>query len=86
MIKSYLARQHKIKKVFLMLVIFGIGALFALPEFLYSATDPLAAAGVVKFKEKISAPGFMIKDLKGNQVNLEDFRGKVVLLAFWTTW
>ncbi len=69
-----------------MLVIFGIGALFALSESLYSATDPLAAAGVVKFKEKISAPGFMIKDLKGNPVTLEDYRGKVVLLAFWTTW
>ncbi len=69
-----------------MLVIFGIGAQFALSEFLYSATDPLAAAGVVKIKGKISAPGFMIKDLKGNQVNLEDFRGKVVLLDFWTTW
>jgi cytochrome oxidase Cu insertion factor (SCO1/SenC/PrrC family) len=86
MIKSYLARQHKIKKVFLMLVIFGIYALFALSESLHSATDPLAAAGVVKFKQKISAPGFTIKDLKDNQVNLEDFRGKVVLLDFWATW
>ncbi len=69
-----------------MLVIFGICALFALSESLHSATDPLTAAGVEKFKEKISAPGFMIKDLKGNQVNLEDYQGKVVLLAFWTTW
>ena len=86
MIKSYLARQHKIKKVFLMLAIFGLCALFALSVSLYSATDPLSAAGVVKFKKKINAPGFMIKDLKGNQVNLEDFRGKVVLLDFWTTW
>ncbi len=86
MIKSYLARQHKITKVFLILIIFGIGALFALSGSLYSTTDPLAAAGVVKIKGKISAPGFMIKDLTGNPVNLEDFRGKVVLLDFWTTW
>lgn len=69
-----------------MLVVFGICALFALSVSLYSATDPLEAAGVSKFNEKISAPGFMIKDLKGNQVNLEDFRGKVVLLDCWTAW
>ncbi len=32
------------------------------------------------------APGFQLKDLDGNLVSLEDFRGKVVMLDFWATW
>ncbi len=69
-----------------MLVFFGICALYALSGTLHSATDPLEAAGVLKYNKQISAPGFTISDLEGNRVNLEDYRGKVVLLAFWTTW
>ncbi len=30
------------------------------------------------------APGFSLKDLQGNVVTLESFRGKVVVLNFWT--
>ncbi len=32
------------------------------------------------------APEFVRNDLAGNSVDLEDFRGKVVLLNFWATW
>ena len=32
------------------------------------------------------APGFLLKDLGGREVQLKDFRGKVVLLNFWATW
>ena len=32
------------------------------------------------------APDFSLKDLDGKQVSLSDFRGKVVMLIFWTTW
>ena len=32
------------------------------------------------------APGFTLRDLKGKQVALSDFRGKVVVLDFWATW
>lgn len=31
-------------------------------------------------------PDFKLKDLSGNNVSLSDFRGKPVLLNFWTTW
>jgi cytochrome oxidase Cu insertion factor (SCO1/SenC/PrrC family) len=85
MIKYYLAGQPK-KKVLRMFVIFVIWTSFALLESVHSTTDPLSAAGVLKFKEKISAPEFVTTDIEGNRVNLKNYRGKVVLLDFWTTW
>ena len=33
-----------------------------------------------------SAPSFMLKDVRGNNVGLSDFKGKVVVIDFWTTW
>ena len=33
-----------------------------------------------------AAPAFELKDLDGNQVSLEDFKGKIVMLDFWATW
>jgi len=32
------------------------------------------------------APSFMLKDVRGNNVSLSDFKGKVVVIDFWTTW
>jgi len=32
------------------------------------------------------APGFSLKDTDGKTTNLEDLKGKVVLLDFWATW
>jgi peroxiredoxin len=32
------------------------------------------------------APDFTLKDLDGNVVRLNDFRGKVVFINFWATW
>jgi len=33
-----------------------------------------------------SAPDFTLRNLKGKQVSLSDFKGKVVLVNFWATW
>ena len=33
-----------------------------------------------------AAPAFSIKDTQGKDINLSDYRGKVVLLDFWATW
>ncbi len=32
------------------------------------------------------APLFTLNDINGNQVSLEDYRGKVVMINFWATW
>jgi peroxiredoxin len=32
------------------------------------------------------APAFALRDLNGNSVTLEQFRGKVVFLDFWALW
>lgn len=32
------------------------------------------------------APGFKLKDLKGNDVALSDFKGEIVVIDFWATW
>lgn len=38
------------------------------------------------FKVGAPAPDFVLPDMTGKPVRLSDFRGKVVLLEFWTTW
>ena len=32
------------------------------------------------------APNFLLEDLDGKKVTLEQFRGKTVVIAFWSTW
>lgn len=48
--------------------------------------DFLKNLNIEKFDTKISAPDFTLRDLRGNTVRLQDFRGKVVFLNFWATW
>jgi cytochrome oxidase Cu insertion factor (SCO1/SenC/PrrC family) len=48
--------------------------------------NPLSAAGILNFKEQKAAPDFVLKDLEENPIRLDAFKGKVVLLYFWTTW
>ena len=44
------------------------------------------ALGIVRYKKKVKAPSFALKDLNGNEVRLDDLRGKIVFLNFWATW
>ncbi|HZX09744.1 MAG TPA: TlpA disulfide reductase family protein [Acidobacteriota bacterium] len=32
------------------------------------------------------APDFVLKDLNGNEITLDDFKGKVLFINFWATW
>ncbi len=42
--------------------------------------------GVHRYEPPIPAPAFALPDLSGKTVHLADFRGKVVVVYFWTTW
>jgi cytochrome oxidase Cu insertion factor (SCO1/SenC/PrrC family) len=70
-----------------MLITIFVFSLFLAPwAFIQAVEDPIAAAGVFKYSEGTIAPSFIIEDLEGNRVRLKDFRGKVALITFWTTW
>jgi len=74
------------KRILVLLIILGTWAILGPGVIVNAGEDLMAAAGVSKFKEGISAPNFTIEDVAGRSVKLEDFRGKVVLLNFWATW
>lgn len=66
-----------------------IGAIFAISLIggsVAASEDPFKAAGFIQFFEQIQAPPFRAEDLDGREVKLEAFRGKIVMLFFWTTW
>lgn len=50
------------------------------------AEPDFAALGVQRYDPPKPAPPFALPDLNGRTVRLEDLRGSVVLLYFWTTW
>jgi peroxiredoxin len=33
-----------------------------------------------------SAPDFLLQDLSGQEINLQDYRGQAIILNFWATW
>src|SRR5260370_34576991 len=53
-----------------------------------SAADAHAAvrAALRPEHERKHAPAFPVKDSSGKRIELQQYRGKVVLLDFWATW
>ncbi|MGH9672432.1 MAG: TlpA family protein disulfide reductase [Bryobacteraceae bacterium] len=51
-----------------------------------SKTQPVKAASMKPAKDRKPAPVFSLKDGNGQNVGLEDLKGKVILLNFWATW
>lgn len=41
---------------------------------------------VQEYNTPIEAPDFLLQEIGGKEVSLKEFRGKVVLLNFFTTW
>lgn len=46
----------------------------------------MQSMGIQRFKAELEAPNFVLKNLEGNTVALDDFRGKVVFMSFMATW
>ena len=86
-------RARGVMWIFL-LAAFGIFALAGCEEaFFDKKKTPAPAAETYTRKlrietpnEPIPAPDFILEDLSGKRVSLEDFKGKVIFLNFWATW
>ena len=53
---------------------------------LKAEVDYLSQMGMAKARQMINAPGFVLPDLEGRKISLNDFKGKFVMLNFWATW
>src|SRR5216683_8235123 len=51
-----------------------------------AADQPTVRAVLQPANERKPAPEFALKDSSGKTIRLKNYRGKVVLLDFWTTW
>ena len=70
-------------------VLAAVVALLVCSGTLAGAADTPAlweAADVSRVIRPFEAPQFVLPDLEGRRSGLQAFRGRVVLLYFWTTW
>ena len=44
------------------------------------------AAGIIPFPRSLQAPPLQLDDLSGKPVDIQHFRGRLVMLYFWATW
>jgi len=80
-------RHHCSRLVLRLLAgLFVSGGLGLLTPAFIGAADPLATMGVALAERGKEAPDFVLPDPEGKRVSLRDFRGKAVLLTFFTTW
>ncbi len=83
------AKFSEVKKTTRLLILFSlvIFNFLATAELsLSEEVDYLAKMGVVRLKEMLDAPDFILSDLEGDKWSLDDFKGKFVMLNFWATW
>jgi thiol-disulfide isomerase/thioredoxin len=48
--------------------------------------SPELSHELTRLQPPVTAPGFNLTDLDGEQHTLDDYRGKVIMLNFWATW
>lgn len=58
--------------------------LFALMLFNQCAQPPVAETETAEINRP--APAFILADLNGQEVSLDQYRGKIIALDFWATW
>ena len=51
-----------------------------------SLQESMTGLGLIAIPDEFTAPEFQLPDAQGTLLNLQDYRGAVVMLYFWTTW
>jgi cytochrome c biogenesis protein CcmG/thiol:disulfide interchange protein DsbE len=74
--------RTNMKRLFLLILVVGTFGFWNIPV----ASAQFLEAGVQKLKTPIAAPDFVLKGLDGGDISLKEFRGKIVILNFFTTW
>ncbi len=67
------------------LLVIGIGAFVILPQS-GGLADREASPSAIPVEVDYPAPQLSLKDLQGNPVSLQDYRGQVILVNNWATW
>ncbi len=78
-------KQHL--KAFGIVFILAAAGLWAYTQFFASKLNQTTSDyATIEAMEKEGVPNFVTKDLDGKAVELEAFKGKVVILNFWASW
>ena len=80
--------HHGIRRVTPMTWVFGLviaSVIIGARGLAQAAEDPFDSLAVQRLAQQAPAPNLALPSLKGKTIHLKDFRGKVVLLGFFTT-
>ena len=80
--------QHGIRRVTSLTRVFGLvmaSLIVGAIGLAQAAEDPFDSLAVQRLAQRSPAPDLALPSLEGKTVYLKDFRGKVVLLGFFTT-
>lgn len=76
----------QISRLFIVTMAMTVLLLSSMSPPVWSHQQAFEKMGITKPRIEKSAPDFSLQDIHGKTVNLEDFRGKAILLNFWATW
>lgn len=65
----------------LAILIFSIYAIQSLAPLFFENLEPSVETAALK-----RPPYFQLSDLNGQTIHLSDFRGRIIILTFWTSW
>ena len=67
-----------------MVLLIGLGVFYDSPVF--AEKDFFAAPNATRLDERVEVPVFVLPSINEDEIRLEEYRGKVVVLNFWATW
>lgn len=79
-------RTETIKSVMLGLLLISIISAISIAVYIPAAAEETVPPGFAVLAENPEAPDFILKDTAGKKIKLSEYRGKLVLLFFGTTW